>query len=761
MAASVGTSAWPPGKGEMAGRIREFDWAETPLGPIEDWPQTLRTTLDLMLPAGAQIALFWGSQYLAFYNDLYAPTIGDKHPKALGRPAVENLTELWDDLEPLLHSVHTTGETVLAKEQPFYIKRHGYAEQVFFDISYSAVRDEAGAVSGVLCIVSETTERALAERALRESEERYRTLFDTMAEGYSIIEVVRNADGQPADLFYPEFNHAFERLSGLTREQLLARRLGEVLPQADVERWLGIFARVVETGVQTTFEQHLEGLDRWYEGSVYPRGEDRVSLFYRDVTDRKRAEDALRDSEERLRAIYDGTYQYIGLLSPDGTLLEANRASLEFAGDAFGSKREHVVGRLFWETVWFVHTPGAPEKLREAIARAAAGEFIRYEAPLMRPSGEEVIFDFSLHPVRNKQGDVFLIVPEGRIITDRKRAERTLWESEARLRAALQAGRMAYWIWNVADGQVVASDTMEELFGLMPEENWQSSQQGFALVHPDDRERHRELVERSGKEDEGWHSIFRIIRRRDGQIAWLEERAEPSRDPITGKQRITGLVWDITEQRDAAERQKILLAELQHRTRNLLAVVRSITNRTLARSSSLEEFRASFRDRIEALARVSGLLSRLSEGERIAFSELIRTELCGHGITEGIEHEGQVSLNGPENVKLRSSTVQTLALGLHELTTNALKYGALSRPEGRLSICWSVERRAQGEQWLKVEWRETGVPVQPGPDGNPESKGYGRELIERALPYQLNAETTYAITPEGVRCAITLPISTK
>jgi PAS domain-containing protein len=148
---------------------------------------------------------------------------------------------------------------------------------------------------------------------------------------------------------------------------------------------VGDFTRVVETGVQTTFEQHLEGRDRWYEGSVYPRGGDRVSLFYRDVTDRKRAEDALRYSEERLRAIYDGTYQYIGLLSPDGTLLEANRASLEFACDAFGSKREHVVGRLFWETVWFVHTPGAPEKLREEIARAAAGEFIRYEAPLIAP----------------------------------------------------------------------------------------------------------------------------------------------------------------------------------------------------------------------------------------------------------------------------------------------------------------------------------------------------------------------------------------
>jgi PAS domain S-box-containing protein len=117
--------------------------------------------------------------------------------------------------------------------------------------------------------------------------------------------------------------------------------------------------------------------------------------------------------------------------------LEANRASLEFGGDAFGSKREHVVGRPFWETVWFVHTPGAPERLREAIGRAAEGEFIRYEASLVRPSGEEVIFDFSLHPVKNSQSDVVLIVREGRIITDRKRAEEELAKSEERFRTSI------------------------------------------------------------------------------------------------------------------------------------------------------------------------------------------------------------------------------------------------------------------------------------------------------------------------------------
>jgi two-component sensor histidine kinase len=134
-----------------------------------------------MLPAQAQIVLFWGPDFVALYNDAYAPTIGGKHPKALGRPARENWAELWDDLEPLLRRVLETGETVFAKDRPFHIERHGYPENVYFDISYSPVRDEVGKVGGVLCIVSETTERVVAQERqrllLRETNHRLKNLL--------------------------------------------------------------------------------------------------------------------------------------------------------------------------------------------------------------------------------------------------------------------------------------------------------------------------------------------------------------------------------------------------------------------------------------------------------------------------------------------------------------------------------------------------------------------------------------------------------
>src|SRR5262245_35105210 len=158
---------FPLGGSEMGALVRALDWSKTSLGPISAWPAHLKAAVSLMLPAQAQIVLFWGPELVALYNDAYAPTIGDKHPQALGRPARENWAELWDDLEPLLRRVLETGETVFAKDRPFYIERHGYPENVYFDISYSPVWDEAGKVGGVLCIVSETTERVVAQERQR------------------------------------------------------------------------------------------------------------------------------------------------------------------------------------------------------------------------------------------------------------------------------------------------------------------------------------------------------------------------------------------------------------------------------------------------------------------------------------------------------------------------------------------------------------------------------------------------------------------
>lgn len=197
-----GNAGFPAGGSKLATLMRGLDWSRTPLGPISGWPEHLKSVVNLMLPATAQIVLFWGPEFVALYNDSYAPTIGDKHPGALGRPARESWTELWDDLEPLLRRVLETGETVSARDRPFYIERHGYPENVFFDISYSPVWRETGEIGGVLCIVSETTERVVAQAELARAKLR-------LTQALSASGMIGTFDWHvPSDTFYSDARFA-------------------------------------------------------------------------------------------------------------------------------------------------------------------------------------------------------------------------------------------------------------------------------------------------------------------------------------------------------------------------------------------------------------------------------------------------------------------------------------------------------------------------------------------------------------------------
>jgi PAS domain S-box-containing protein len=181
---------WLAGGGELGELMRAKDWSATPLGPPDLWPQSLRSAVSILLPSRAQICLFWGPDLAALYNDAYRPALGIKHPWALGRPAREMWSELWDDvLRPLLEGVLRTGEALWASNYPFALERHGFPEETYFDISYDPVRDESGGVGGIFCIVSETTGRVLGERRLA----LLRDLGRATSEARSVDEVFRNS----------------------------------------------------------------------------------------------------------------------------------------------------------------------------------------------------------------------------------------------------------------------------------------------------------------------------------------------------------------------------------------------------------------------------------------------------------------------------------------------------------------------------------------------------------------------------------------
>jgi two-component sensor histidine kinase len=209
------------------------------------------------------------------------------------------------------------------------------------------------------------------------------------------------------------------------------------------------------------------------------------------------------------------------------------------------------------------------------------------------------------------------------------------------------------------------------------------------------------------------------------------------------------------ELRESQERLKAVVAELQHRTRNLISVVGTIAKGTLRSSKTFDDFEASFHDRLEVLGRTQGLLFRAEAGGRVTFDELINTELAAQPVRAG--RNGSVTLDGPKGIPLRSGAVQSLAMALHELTTNAAKYGAFKQPNGHLTVRWRQETSPEsGKPWLHLDWKESGVEMPPL-GAKPHGSGQGRELIERVLPYQFGAQTMFAMEADGVHCTISLP----
>jgi len=189
-----------PGGGEMGRLVRAGAWPDGSLGPIAAWPQSLRAALGICLGSRFPIVIYWGPGLLTFYNDAYAPILASKHPWALGRPCREVWAEIWDVIGPQLEGVLATGEATWSDDQLLLLRRHGYAEECYFSFSFSPIRDEHGAVSGIFTAVTENTQRVVGERRLRT----LRELAARSAEAKSVDDACRITadilDGNPADV---------------------------------------------------------------------------------------------------------------------------------------------------------------------------------------------------------------------------------------------------------------------------------------------------------------------------------------------------------------------------------------------------------------------------------------------------------------------------------------------------------------------------------------------------------------------------------
>ena len=396
----------------------------------------------------------WGSEMLMIYNDGYRAVLGGRHPKALGQSAHQVWKEVWRYVGPQFEAVLATGQTTLEEHVLIPLVNNGSMQDFYWNYVFSPIYEE-GVIAGILNTCMNVTDAVITAHKLRESEARSSQILQSIGDAVIVTD---------ADTRISRMNPAAERLTGWPLGEAQGRPLPEVFrivnetagelieSPADKVKRLGTIVNLAKHTVLISRDGNEIQIDdseapiRTEEGEITG-----AVLVFRNIEERRAAErerkqmeHALRESDARFNAIYSTTLEYIGLLTPDGTILDCNRASLEFAGN----KRQEVIGMRFWESPWFANTPGAPELLRQSIARAAAGESVRYEALLLRPSGESIAFDFSLSPVRNSNGDIVFLVPEGRDITELKRAEVALLQSEKLAAVGRLAASIAHEINN-------------------------------------------------------------------------------------------------------------------------------------------------------------------------------------------------------------------------------------------------------------------------------------------------------------------------
>lgn len=375
------------------------------------------------------------------------------------------------------------------------------------------------------------------------------------------------------------------------------------------------------------------------------------------------------------------------------------------------------------------------------------------EITVQRVNRPSLVVLLNIDPLFDAEGRLIGVINCFQDITERQRMVEALARSRQELREQEERWRATYE--HVAIGIVeidaegrflrvneaicsIVGGTREELLG------WKL----FGRTHPDDRDVDGELYRKQVAGEIGFYSIEKRFIRRDGRMIWMGVRSSSVRDPSGKFLYGVRVVQDITERKEAEARQKLLIDELNHRVKNTLATVQSLAAQTARGTTSTEAFHQAFEGRLIALSHAHDQLTR-QHWKSADFRDIVKGATTPH-LSRPDE---QIAIEG-ETITVSPRMALTMALVLHEMTTNAAKYGALSAPEGRIEIGWRVEPRPPKSPLLHIEWRErNGPPVEA-----PARPGFGSRFIQGSVTAELRGSVRMNFNPDGLHCTIDVPL---
>jgi PAS domain S-box-containing protein len=540
------------------------------------------------------------------------------------------------------------------------------------------------------------------------------------------------------------WNTGAERLYGFASDEAIGRESHALLQTRFPIEFTDLRSQLRERRYWSGELRHIckDGREVIVDSRMQLLGDDTVLEVNRDVTEvralitgQATLARELAAAAAKFEALFNQSGIFAGIMDLRGRLREANNVSLERCGYT----REQVLDRPFWDTPWWRGSEDIKARIRFATKQAASGQVFREELRYWVADGSERIVDFAMHPIRDRSGAVAFLHPTGIDITERKRIEAALRESEQRVRwlAAIVESSDDAIVSKNLDGVITSwNKGAERVFGYTAEE---AIGKPITIVIPQDRQDEERVILTRIRRGERIDHFETVRQRKHGSLIVVSLTVSPVKN-VEGK--IVGaskIARDISEQKRIQEYIATLAREAEHRSKNLLANVQATVN--LSQSDTPEGLRHAIEGRIRALANVHSLFveTRWIGAE---LSTIATQELAPYSETDG----RRVRIDGPQ-VLLEPNAAQAIAVTLHELATNAAKYGALSAAHGQVDLKWSHEPGGR----LNLRWTETGGPAVRAPTRT----GFGGRIIEQMIG-QLRGNARIDWRAEGLVCEITL-----
>jgi PAS domain S-box-containing protein len=719
----------------LMAEFRETSGQRTDEGVTRDRERHARSVMNTNIPIA--IAHCDRETCYKFVNRHYAERHGLTPEQVVGRRVAEVVGEKsWAAFEPYFR------ECLAGKAIEFEIEvdlPHRASESQFVSCRYEPEWND-GKVIGLVAEITNIADLERAEQRLRANDVTFRHLVENSPFGICVVDAnfrIVHVSAGAANAF---------KNARLVIGRDLAEALRCMWPEPFASNVIGRLRHTLATGephrARATVERRLdtgavEAYDWQIERLTMPDGRSGIVAHFYDLSERQKYETALRESEETFRIMFDVSSVGKIEVDPESTrFLRANAAMCEFVGYS----EEELLAR----TVLEITHQDDRDRDRELGRRLVAGESHAFdvEKRYVRKDGSIVWARTTVNVVRDGFGRPLRNIAVIQDLNTRKRIERDLEASKDRLQFALDAALLGWWQYDPLHGVVSGDERFNEIFDVGADGT--PIQEIMKRVHQDYVEIGWAALEAALDPVDPKRSATEFpLRRRDGDIRWVEVCGLAYFEGTGRERRAVGMVGtaqDISERKEREARESLLLREVNHRAKNMLSVVNVIARQTAAKSP--DDFIERFSERIQALSANQDLLIR-NEWEGVAIEDLVRAQLSYFHDLIG----SRIIMDGSK-LRLNAASAQAIGLALHELATNAGKYGALSADRGCVDICWRIE-----DDTFTMSWSERDGP----PASRPTRRGFGTVVVEAMMAYSVDGAVDLDYAPSGLSWRLVCP----